>query len=76
MPSLNDMILRGEVCASLRSKKLFYQTGPRPEGHISSTIENTDGPFWCVHTQTIVGPDGDFADTDRCRPGRSCCQTA
>ena len=33
------------------------------------------GPFWCAQTQSLVGPDGGFANTEKCRPGRSCCET-
>ena len=75
MASLNELIAKGEVCSCLRSKKLFYQTDA-PRVGPPSTLEGGDGPFWCVHTQSLVGPDGKIADTESCSPGRACCETA
>ena len=42
--SLNELIRTGEVCRSLRSKKLFYQTEEEASDITSA------GPFWCAHT--------------------------
>lgn len=75
MASLNELIARGEVCRCLRSKKLHYRGDTSPE-HVSSTVEGWEGPFWCVHTQSLTGPDGQEAGTDTCRPGRGCCEVA
>lgn len=68
--SLRALIQIGEVCHSLRSKKLFYQT----EGDESPAAN--EAPFWCTRTQSIVGPDGQVADVESCRPSRGCCETA
>jgi len=77
MASLNEMIASGEVCRCLRSKKLHYQGATtEPEGYIPATVEGWQGPFWCVHTQSLLGPDGKDADSETCRPGRGCCETA
>jgi hypothetical protein len=70
-PSLNVLISTGEICRSVRSKKLFYQM----DGEDASDARNA-GPFWCSRTQRPVGPDGNFVALDSCRPGRPCCQTA
>jgi hypothetical protein len=67
--SLNELIRTGEICSSLRSKKLFYQTEED-----ASDIANA-GPFWCSRTQSLVGVDGKLAGHEECRPGRSCCET-
>ena len=67
--SLNELIRTGEICSSLRSKKLFYQTEED-----ASAIENA-GPFWCARTQSLIGFDGKIAGHEECRPGRTCCQT-
>lgn len=75
MASLNEMIAKGEVCRCLRSKKLFYQADG-VGSTLSSTLEGSDGPFWCVLTQSLQGPDGKIVDDEACRPGRTCCQTA
>jgi hypothetical protein len=67
--SLNELIRTGEICRSLRSKKLFYQTEED-----ASAIENA-GPFWCARTQSLIGFDGKIAGHEECRPGRGCCET-
>jgi hypothetical protein len=69
---LNEMIRSGEICSSLRSKKLFYQSDED-----ASDISNA-GPFWCRRTQSLLGPDGKIAGDEECRPSRnrSCCETA
>lgn len=68
MASLNELIASGEVCQCLRSKELFYQA--------AAEASEARGPFWCVRTQSLLGPDGKLVDTDSCRPGRSCCETS
>ena len=67
MASLHELITTGEVCQCLRAKELYYQA---PEEASAAR-----GPFWCVRTQSLIGPDGQIADTESCRPGRSCCET-
>ncbi|HUJ30683.1 MAG TPA: hypothetical protein VLY23_05340 [Candidatus Acidoferrum sp.] len=67
--SLNELIRTGEVCRSLRSKKLFYQTEEEASDITSA------GPFWCARTQSLLGVDGEIAGHEECRPGRSCCET-
>lgn len=73
MPSLHALIEKGEVCQCLRAKTLFYQSADSSENEASAGPE---GPFWCALTQSLLGPDGEVADAERCRPGRSCCETA
>jgi hypothetical protein len=69
-PTLNVLIATGEICQSVRSKKLFYQQDE------DASAGRSAGPFWCARTQSIVGPDGKLVGFDDCRPGRACCQTA
>ena len=69
MPGLNVLIERGEVCRALRAKTMFYQV-EREEP------SSPEGPFWCAQTQSPLGPDGEVAGADQCRPGRGCCETA
>ncbi len=70
MPNLSVLIQKGEVCQCLRAKTLFYED---PDEQRLSTPE---GPFWCARTQSLLGPDGQVADAESCRPGRTCCETA
>lgn len=67
--SLNELIRIGEICSSLRSKKLFYQTEDDASDIASA------GPFWCARTQSLLGVDGKIAGHEECRPGRGCCET-
>ncbi|HLW83424.1 MAG TPA: hypothetical protein VKS20_15400 [Candidatus Acidoferrales bacterium] len=69
MPSLNVLISTGQICQSIRSKKLFY------ESEEDASDARNAGPFWCGRTQSAVGPDGQFVTFDSCRPSRSCCRT-
>ena len=69
-PSLNILISTGQICCSVRSKKLFYQ-----QDEDASEARNA-GPFWCARSQSTIGPDGQLVAFDACRPGRPCCQTA
>jgi hypothetical protein len=72
---LNILIARGEVCHRLSAKTLFYESVVNDP---SETVHSAEGPFWCAVTQSLIGPDGKFADTEACRAGRGrgCCQTA
>jgi hypothetical protein len=33
---------------------------------------SNDRSFWCVHTQSVIGPDGAVAEPEQCQPGRTC----
>lgn len=76
MPNLNAMIQQGEICQCLRAKTMFYQV--HDEAGEAARVEEagSEGPFWCAHTQSLVGPDGQVADVEKCRPGRACCEVA
>jgi len=69
-PSLNVLISTGEICRSVRAKKLFYQQDE------DASDARSAGPFWCSRTQSSVGPDGKLVGVDECRAARACCQTA
>lgn len=77
MISLNEMIAAGQLCRCLRAKTMFYQVeGLEQTGDPSVAESRTYGNMWCVQTQSLLGPDGQAVDLERCRPGRSCCETA
>jgi hypothetical protein len=81
MPSLTELVQNAAVCQRLREKKMFYEGGDAPANSmdIIAPSEKADampaGPFWCAQTQSLIGPDGRFANAEKCRPGRSCCET-
>ena len=58
-----------ERCGSLRWKGMFVDV---QQDH--SVPDSGDHIYWCVHTQSIMGPDGQVADGDICNATRSCYQ--
>jgi hypothetical protein len=59
--------MRKNICRRLRWKGMFIEAAPDP------TVPNaSDGFFWCAHTMNCLGPDGEVAEQDHCRPGRGC----
>jgi len=59
-----------ERCRLLRSKWMFIEAEPDP------TVPRSDsGICWCVHTQNCLGPDGEIAGTETCKPGRTCYES-
>jgi hypothetical protein len=82
MPSLTVLIQNGAVCQRLRDKKMSYEIdAPAPANAMDIIPESEraaalpSGPFWCVQTQSAIGPDDAFANVENCRPGRGCCET-
>jgi hypothetical protein len=67
MAKLTELIANGQVCSCLRAKTMFYDTDDHENASVS-------GPFWCAHTQTVLGPDDRPVEAETCRPGRSCCE--
>jgi hypothetical protein len=56
------------LCSALRWKGQFIQTEPDP------TVPNSsDGLFWCIHTQTCMGPDGQVVEPSKCSLSRRKC---
>lgn len=59
-----------ERCRLLRSKWMFIEAEPDP------TVPRSDsGICWCVHTQNCLGPDGEIASMESCKPGRACFES-
>lgn len=57
-----------DLCPSLRWKGQFISVE-----HDPSVPPTNDGLFWCMHTQTCIGPDGQLAEPGNCKhSGRSC----
>jgi hypothetical protein len=56
------------LCPSLRWKGQFILAESDP-----SVPASNDGLFWCIRTQTCIGPDGRLAEPGNCcSPFRSC----
>ena len=63
-------VLQGERCRHLLSKGLYINAGLPPGEEATG---DGDGNFWCMHTQTIYGPDEELCDLETCcNPSRSC----
>lgn len=59
--------LRQDTCTCLRWKGMYIDAEP------DVAVPNTsDGLYWCVHTMTVLGPDGKVADREACTVGRGC----
>ena len=52
-------------CLMSKAKILNLQFDP-------TVPPSNDGSYWCVHTQTVIGPDGKVAEPEACQSGRSC----
>ena len=56
------------LCPSLRWKQQFIGVA-----HDPTVPPTNDGLFWCLHTQTCIGPDGMLAEPGNCSSaGRAC----
>lgn len=57
-----------DLCPHLRWKRMFY------EAEIDLTVpRSNDGSFWCLFTQSCIGPDGQIAEPgDCCSADRAC----
>lgn len=62
------MIKDTKVCAckSLRSHDMYFR------GTEGDAFDCSSGVFWCLNTQTSVGPDGGAVDHEECQAGRPC----
>ena len=60
-----------DLCSALRWKGQFIVAEPDP-----NVPPATDGLFWCVYTQTCIGPDGELAEPGNCcKASRQCHST-
>jgi hypothetical protein len=56
------------LCPALRWKGQFIAAAAETSVHLSN-----DGLFWCLHSQTCIGPDGDLADPGNCSSTTRAC---
>lgn len=60
-----------DLCPALRWKSQFVAAE-----HDPTVPHGNDGLYWCMHTQTCIGPDGEVAEPGNCcSPGRGCHST-
>jgi hypothetical protein len=56
------------LCPALRWKGQFIEAARDP-----SVPHGNDGIFWCLHTQTCIGPDGALAEPGNCSSKSRTC---
>jgi hypothetical protein len=62
MPDADRFDVSAEtLCSALRWKGQFILAEPDP-----TVPPCNDGIFWCMHTQTCIGPDGELAEPSTC----------
>ena len=57
-----------DLCPSLRWKGQFIEAE-----HDPTVQRSNDGNFWCMQTQTCIGPDGKLAEPRPCSSKRRKC---
>ncbi len=57
-----------DLCPALRWKAQFILAEPDP-----TVPRSNEGLFWCIHTQTCMGPDGKLAEPGNCSSARRKC---
>ena len=57
-----------DLCPSLRWKGQFILSEPDP-----TVPRSNDGLFWCLYTQTCIGPDGELAEPGDCHSKSRAC---
>ena len=68
MKSENLNTDRPGLCSNLHWKSQYVWAEPDP-----SVAPSNMGLFWCVLTQTCIGPDGKVAEPENCcSAGRQC----
>ncbi len=59
---------REDLCPALRWKGQFIEVE-----HDPTVPPTNDGLFWCMHTQTCIGPDGELAEPGNCSSRSRAC---
>jgi hypothetical protein len=57
-----------DLCSALRWKGQFILA--EADANVQSS---NDGLFWCMHTQTCIGPDGEVAEPGNCAAKTRAC---
>jgi hypothetical protein len=59
---------RPDLCSCLRWKGMFV-----PSAEDLSVPSGNGGLFWCLYTQTCIGPDGQLAEPGNCASRERGC---
>ena len=70
MAEPNSLPVVPNYCRYLRSKEMFIDAEPDP-----TVPRSPSGHFWCVHTQTVIGPDGKVVTDQECSADRMCFES-
>lgn len=62
----------GVHCLKIRTKRMYVQTVVDPAEATFYDAYDTSA-YWCVLTQTGLGPDRQPVRPDTCCDGRDCC---
>ena len=62
---------RPNLCSSLRWKGLYYPTELTAKD--VDVQPSNSGYFWCLHSQTCLGPDGAVAEPGECDKSERKC---
>ena len=62
----------GLHCLRLRTKSMYVMAVVDPDEATFYDPYET-AAYWCVETQSGLGPDGHPVRPDLCRHGRTCC---
>jgi len=66
-------VIVGVHCHKLRTKSMYIQAVVDPaEATFYDSYDQT--AWWCVLTQTALGPDRQPVRPDACCEGRDCCK--
>ncbi len=57
-----------ELCHCLRWKGMFISAE-----HDQTVQPSNDGLFWCLYTQSCLGPDGELAEPGNCSSSERVC---
>ena len=73
MEPLAPTIIVGVHCLKLRTKQMYINTAVDP---LAPTLYDPyeASAYWCVQTQTALGPDRQPVRPDTCCDGRDCCK--
>ena len=74
MESLNSpKIVLGVNCSNLRTKGMYVQSAVDP-AEMTFYDRYEGAAYWCVMTQTGLGPDRQPVRPDACCGERACCK--